>query len=89
MNRLSMLLSASLFTLALAAPAAARDVSSPNLPGCDGEKDKKDDKKNPSAIPTCDGEKDKKDDKKNPSADPACDGEKDGKKDEKKNPSLI
>lgn len=92
MTRLAALLSAGLFSLALAAPAAARvSSSSSDVPSCGEEKDgKKDEKKNPSADPQCGDEKDgKKDEKKNPSADPQCGGEKDGKKDEKKNPSAL
>jgi hypothetical protein len=70
MTRLPALLSAALFTLALAAPAAARGPVASDTPSCGGGKDeKKDEKKNPSADPQCGGGKDeKKDEKKNPSA---------------------
>jgi len=72
MSRTISFLSAALFTLALAMPAAAAPRSTDaSGPSCDGPKgEKKDEKKNPSVADTqCDGPKgEKKDEKKNPSS---------------------
>lgn len=70
MTRLTTVLSAALFSFALAAPAAARVSLGSDQPSCgEGKDEKKDEKKNPSFDPQCGGGSDeKKDEKKNPSA---------------------